>query len=355
MGRREKYIFATEYNRKPHHIFRKFLLIVLTILLVGFLANVIFNYNLRYERVPVTVANLPSDLENFSILHLSDLHGREGLGASIKKALGSRSYSCVVRTGDMLGKNGETAGLLEVIRALPADIPKLLIPGDEDPDYLTPYAHSSLSVYADWAEEIIRAGVTILDEPYLMTRGRNDAARIWFIPEELYTVSLESIEHTYQGVLERLPASLTADQVAQKRVAEYQIARVGRIRETIRSMQATDIQVAVSHEPLSEAISQTVVSWSSRSDVFALRQASLILCGHYCGGQWRLPGVGAIYVPGLGWFPDDSLITGKGYIGRIPQYISPGLGTSGAYPYQPFRLFNNPTISSIELTQKFVE
>ena len=356
VARREQYIFATEYNKKPHHILRKLLIAILAIVLLGFLVNVVYNYNLVYIRQQITVANLPDDLEQFSILHLSDLNGRKGMGKRISRVLGSRIYSCVVMTGDMIGRDGDIEGLLEVVEALPKNIPILMIPGDMDPDYLDPMGHAGLTPYADWAEKLIKAGVTILDEPYLMTRGRNDRSRIWFIPEELYSMDLKGLETTYAGVLSRLPeGSLTADQAAQKRVAEYQIARARRIQETVRTIGADDIQVAVAHYPLTESLTETLIGWKETTETFSLRRVSLIMAGHYCAGQWRIPGAGALYVPELGWFPDDELIVGRHYIGRIPQYISPGLGASGSYPYMPFRLFNNPSVSSLELTQKLVQ
>ena len=356
VARREKYIFATEYNKKPHHIFRKLLAVIVSIAVLGFLVNTVYNYNLVYIRQQITVSNLPEDLEQFSILHLSDLNGRKGLGRRISRLLGTRIYSCVVMTGDMVGKNGDIEGLLEVVEALPRDIPILMIPGDMDPDYLDPMAHAGLTPYADWAERLIKAGVTILDEPYLMTRGRNDRSRIWFVPEELYSLDLKGLETTYTGVLGRLPdGGLTADQAAQRRVAEYQIARARRIQETVRTMKADDIQIAVAHYPLTEELTETLIGWKESTDVFSLRQVSLIMAGHYCAGQWRIPGAGALHVPELGWFPPHYLIVGRQYIGRIPQYISPGLGASGSYPYMPFRLFNNPAVSSLELTQKLVQ
>lgn len=356
VARKDQYIFATEYNKKPHHVLRKLVLIVLAIALVGFLVNTVYEYSLVYIRQPITVSNLPEDLEQFSILHLSDLNGRKGLGKRISKALGSRIYSCVVMTGDMVGPDGNIDGLLEVVSELPQGIPILMIPGDHDPDYLDPMAHAGLTAYADWAEKLIGAGVTILDEPYLMTRGRNDRSRIWFIPEELYSLNLESLETTYTGVLSRLPqGSLSADQAAQKRVADYQIARARRIQETIRTIGADDIQIAVAHVPLTESFSETLIGWKDSTAVFSMRQVSLIMAGHYCAGQWRIPGVGAVYVPELGWFPPDERIVGRSFVGRIPQYISPGLGASASYPYMPFRLFNNPTVTSLELTQKLVQ
>ena len=83
-----------------------------------------------------------------------------------------------------------------------------------------------------------------------------------------------------------------------------------------------------------------------------MRYAGLILAGHYNGGQWRLPGIGAVYVPELGWFPADDEIRGLSFPAGIPQYISPGLGSDPHYPYQPGRLFNSPTLTLITLTRR---
>ena len=74
--------------------------------------------------------------------------------------------------------------------------------------------------------------------------------------------------------------------------------------------------------------------------------------GGYCGGQWRIPGMGALYVPELGWFPEDSQVQGLNFFGGIWQYISPGLGKGLIYPWwMGFRLFNSPAVTTITLSK----
>ena len=78
------------------------------------------------DNLRLRVLNLPADLENYSILHLSDLHG-EMYGENqraIAAALGDTRFSCVVMTGDMLGPEGEMEPLLELIALLPKKTPK---------------------------------------------------------------------------------------------------------------------------------------------------------------------------------------------------------------------------------------
>ena len=110
--------------------------------------------------------------------------------------------------------------------------------------------------------------------------------------------------------------------------------------------------MAVSHTPLTRDYVTTMMAWTEKTQTFSFHHVSLILAGHYCGGQWRLPGGGALYCPAYGWFPEDQLITGLDYLNGIPQYISPGLGTSLYYSYQPGRLFNSPAMTYLQLTSR---
>ena len=123
------------------------------------------------------------------------------------------------------------------------------------------------------------------------------------------------------------------------------------IREARDRFQPTDIQIVLTHTPLTGEYVRDMITWGGKEDIFALRYAALILAGHYNGGQWRLPFIGAVYVPELGWFPEDSEVQGLSYLNGIPQYISPGQGSDPHYTWQPGRLFNSPVITRITLTR----
>ena len=353
---RNQYIFASELTKRNRgHRFRNTVLLLLPILIVSlWVLNITVSHRIRLEDVRLTVLNLPDDLESFSILHLSDLHGarfgenQKGVGT----ALENTRYSCVVMTGDMLGRDGDVQPLLELVALLPGDTPKYLIPGDTDGPAIETGAHSSLSVYAAWAEELQTAGVQILDVPVLITREKG---RIWLVPEELYALDLDGMQSIFQKQLEELNAritSLTADDAAHIRALEYEMQRIDTIRELKKEFLPTDIQVVLTHTPLSEDYVSDLVSWTEKEDLFSMRYASLILAGHYNGGQWRIPFVGAVYVPELGWFPKDEEVQGLSYLNGIPQYISPGLGADPHYEHQPARIFNSPVITRIVLTRK---
>ena len=353
---KNRYIFASDITRRHKRARRRMvsILIVLLFLIVSFfMGNLLVTHRVKLEDIRVTVLDLPKDLEEYSILHISDLHGaRYGeKQKAILSVLGTRRYSCVVITGDALGPNQEVKPLLDLIEQMPAETPKYYIPGDTDGDPIDYTAHSSLSVYTEWAEQLIRAGVTILDRPVSETRGKGT---VWFVPEELYSIDLDGLETTSKTQLEilnRKAASLTANDAAKIRATEYQLQRIAEIRELKTQVQPADIQIVLTHTPLSDEYVSGITSWSGKGDAFSIRYASIILAGHYNGGQWRLPFGGAIYVPELGWFPDDSEIQGLGYVNGVPQYISPGLGSDPHYTYQPGRLFNSPVITRITLTR----
>jgi len=356
--RREKnaYIFSSDRRRYRHgHAFRRglltLLLMVLAALIVG---NFMVSRHVVLENRRLTVLNLPMDLESYSILHLSDLHGAEygQRQKAIATALGDTRYSCVVMTGDMLGKDGDTGPLLDLLALMPAETPKFYLPGDMDGPITNPEAHGDLTIYREWAQTLQAAGVTLLDRPVLVTR---DKGRIWFVPEQQYALDLESMATVYEreaGVLRARSTSLDADDAARLRVLEYELERVMDIQRLKKEFLPTDIQIVLTHVPLTEDYVSDMVSWGEKENPFSMRYASLILAGHYNGGQWRIPFLGPVYVPELGWLPEDRLVQGLDYLAGIPQHISPGLGVDPHYTWQPGRLFNAPTMTRIELTRK---
>ncbi len=352
---KNRYVFADPKRFKRTHRFRNTVLVLVPLLVLAFIvSNIAVSRSVKLEEVRLTVLNLPVDLEEYSILHISDLHGaRYGeKQKAVKTALGSTRYSCVVMTGDMLGKDGDVEPLLELIGLMPEDTPKYMIPGDMDGSFIDSNAHGSLSPYTDWALRLIDAGVILLDRPASETRGKGT---IRFVPEEVYTLDLDVTESVYRKQLDALrarAASLTADEAARIRALEYEMERMEEIRSARKEFAPEDIQIVLSHQPLKEDYFQGIVSWTDKESVFSIRYASLILAGHYNGGQWRLPGKGAIYVPELGWFPEDSEIMGLNYLGNIPQYISPGIGDDPHYEHQPGRVYNSPVITRIILTRK---
>lgn len=357
MGRdQNRYIFASDPGRKPrrHRVLKMMLLLLPLLLATLWVVNLTVSRRVVLQDMRLTVLNLPQDLEEYSILHISDLRGaRYGKNQkAVAAALGNTRYSCVVMTGNMAGEDGDLEPLLELLALMPKETPKYLIPGEGDVPAIDSKAHGSLSVYADWVLTLQEAGVTILDLPVLETRNKG---RIWFVPENLYAVDVEGMKNIYRQELSNLnsrSASLSPDDTARIRALEYELDRMEKLAEIKKEFVPEDIQVALTHVPLTKEYVEDMVYWSGKEEYFSLRYTSLILAGYYNAGQWRLPGAGPVYVPEKGWFPGDRGITGLEYLSGIPQHISPGMGTSPQYTWQPGRLFNSPVMTRIVLTRK---
>ncbi len=286
-----RYVFASDIRRRKEarrRRFRTVFIIAVFLVLLTAMWNYASTTHARLDSRSVTVANLPEALEQYSILHISDLHGQVlGRGQSgLSSALTAKANSIIVMTGDMIGRDGSVQPLLDLIRQLPASTPKLLLLGDEDPDYLDAAPHANTSPYADWAQQVIAAGVTIVDEPILFTRGTRQNARIWFVPEYLYTLDLDGMERSYARQAARYgdDRQLGPAEAAQKRVAEYQVARMQRIRAAIQDIREGDIQICLTHTPLSQADMTTMLQWADRGKAFSARNIASTLAGHYAVG-----------------------------------------------------------------------
>ncbi len=355
MARRQDRLVFTA-NRSPHRVRRFFVglgVFILLLLLIAGALSFITSHRVQLETLRITVSDLPGDLNGFSILHLSDLHGAT-LGreqAGIGRVTEGVSCSCVVFTGDMLTPEGGTGPMLALLDVLGQDegVPKYYFPGDEDPDYLDASLHGNETALADWAFALAERGVTVLDRPVLFTRGQNGRARLWIVPENVLTLGLDSYEHEWRQ--KRAAMETSGSRPESLRVADYHLTRAAEIRERVADMRDTDILVLVSHRPVTEEYARYLNDGSARGDLFVFRKASAVLSGHLCGGQWLLPGLGPVYVPDYGWFPGAEGISGLNWVAGVPQYISPGLGASArAYPFPPVRVFNPPTVTKIILT-----
>ena len=348
-------LFAPE--RKQHKTL-VFVLLVLAIFLTLLLVlNHINNSRVNLVTQSVTVPQLNSQMNNFRILHISDLHGQY-FGAQqerLQLAIREARYDIVVITGDVTGKGGDDGAFLRLLDLFDGKKPVYFIPGDEDPDPIVSTPNELNSAKAPYILRAEEHGAVYLDAPERLEFGKN---AIWLWPEGLYTLDLGNSEATVatrEAELQSMPASPERD--AQLRAVQYRGELLSRIRAARKITKIDDVHIAVSHHPLSLSALTTLREWTDGGNDAYVSSVSLVLSGHYNAGQWRLPFVGAVKVPasagkGGGWFPGDMGVVGLSSYQGIPQYISPGLGASSAIGLPAFRLFNTPQITQITLTTK---
>ena len=364
MGRKKSnYIFIEE--KKKHHnsgCLVLILAIVFALVALSIISNSLLNQRLKLNTEKVRIMSLDSGYENVTILHISDLHGSElGFDTELWKALlFGKGFTAVVMTGDMVGAGGDYAPMITLIKTLQEikeGVPIYFIAGDEDPAPVISSLHGSPEPLAEWVRAAQAAGAVYLDRAVSQTVGRKT---VWFIPENLYSIGLTDDAGVLGmvGSLERQKAAMEdsgkqyeAEGGASYRALSYRLESYQASADAIAAIEDGDLQIGVIHIPLEADYVRQMTEWADTDEVFSYRELSLVLSGHYCGGQWRLGRLGPLYVPEKGWFPGDEGIVGMMRINNISQYISGGLSASSIYP-MPMRLFNVPNVALLSFTAK---
>lgn len=348
-------IFAEE--RKKHPGLTTLPILVVLLVLVTIFFNVINNSRVSLEKRSITIASLPKQAEKYRILHISDLHGLQ-FGKDqerIRDTLQGAYYDIVCFTGDATDENGNYDAFLALIDLFP-NTPFYFISGDEDPIPLTTSPHEGDSPKAAYIQAAEEKGAIFLDAPVKLSSGTSS---LWLCPEWIYSLDADSMAHTLATRREELMKEAdTPERKAALEAVQYQEERLERIRDARRQMLPSDTHIAVTHHPLTHTAMKSLLEFLQEDNQSHVNRISLILAGHYVGGQWQIPLIGPVKVPessGLGnngWFPDKTFVSGLSYTLGIAQYVSPGLGTSSENGLPRVRLFNTPTISLLTLTTK---
>lgn len=358
-AKRNRLLFAPRRKRRPGCLMVSLLLVFL--LGLGFALNALNNGYPGLLQETVRLPDLDDALEGFRILHLSDLHAAEFGQAQerVRRLLRDNTFQAVCLTGDMVGLSGNVGPLLDLLDVFPDDVPVYLIAGDNDPQPLEMKAHGSSAVKADYILAAEQHGAVYLDSPQKITSGKST---VWFSPASLYTTDLQAAEFALTQRKAELEASGEAnmpDGGAALRMVDHQLQMLALTREASALMRPQDTYILLGHYPLdANTISQLHQGErETRKAVNFPGSVSLILAGHWNNGQWRLPFVGPLWVPGSmmglqGWLPGDGAISGMAVVHGVYEYISPGLGASGAYPWQPMRLINKPQMTILKLSAK---
>ena len=356
MGRRKaNYIFVPEKKRGGGAgCLFTILAVVLALAVAGLLMNYAMNQRVELLEEKVSVMGLDKAFEGFTILHISDLQASP-VGSDVelwRKLLYGKSFSAVVFSGDMVGYGGDyepLVSLIHTLRQIKKDVPVYFISGDEDPAPVISTPQGTPETLESWVRAAQKIGGTYLDVPIMQEVGKR---RVWFVPAYLYDVDAEGMvgSLTQQKLdMEARGLQYEAQGGASYRALCYRLETMQKTVEAQREMLSTDLQIAVNHAPLEASYIRTSLEWAKRDEVFNFRNINLLLCGHYCGGQWRIPGAGPLYMPQYGWFPGTEGIAGLQRVNSINQHISPGIGASAEHPLKG-RLFNAPGVTLLKFT-----
>ena len=293
MRRSKDPIFAPA--RKKHPFFLALIIVILFIVVTVVAFNYINNIRVTLLKQSITIPSLPKQAENLRILHISDLHGISfGPGQSrLKDTLKGAKYNIVCFTGDAVDKNGDYTAFLELINLFPST-PFYFVAGDEDPSPIIATPHEGDSPKAEWIQAAEAMGAVYLDAPLKISSGTNN---VWLSPERVYSLDAKGTEEALKDRREELMKE--EDSPAKKAALEavaYQEDQLSRIRQARKEMLSGDTHLALSHHPLTKSAMENLVEFLREDNESYVSSIALILSGHYVGGQWRLPLVGALCV-----------------------------------------------------------
>ncbi|WP_088009315.1 metallophosphoesterase [Indiicoccus explosivorum] len=112
---------------------------------------------------------------------------------------------------------------------------------------------------------------------------------------------------------------------------EYAERAAGYVRQSLEEIDFTDtFTLLLAHRP-------------EMADLYAEAGSDVVFSGHAHGGQIRIPGIGGLFAPGQGFFPE--LTEGVHEFGDTRLVISRGIGNSSF----PLRINNRPEIVVVTL------
>ena len=352
------YIFGHEFRLWP------LVLIALVVIVVGMVA--ISNGSINVVTEQVTIVGLPADLEKYTALVISDMNGRSfGDGQnSLLRAINNLDYDIILCVGDMVGKDGDPQPFYDFLDGLSRPSKVYFICGDSDPGPFVQIPREtdgtlSEMVLEDWILGGIERGAHYVDAPIKITLG---SANMWLTPSMFLNVEaisyrtdwLEQMRQEQDGVVSGLQSDYNT-----LPITSYRYAVAKKFYDAAKSMDSNDFVISLSHVvPNDDFI--LAANTHHQQDGFYMSAPELYVSGHYCGGVWRVPILGAVYVPSdvlprKGWFPAQEDVKGASSVGESQVYISGGLSTNSSVPVLPFRLFNEPEVELLEFTAKLPE
>ena len=332
--------------------------VVGSIALLALMLLLLNNSSIQVEEKTISIAGLSGDFEGYRIVLLSDLHGREygEEQATLLRSLNALKYDMMILAGDMVGKGGNPAALYDLLDGKTSAAPVYFIAGDSDPGPLLsePRDTSGLLenyVLEDWIIGAIQRGATYLSAPLLIEKG---SSRLWLTPESMLDVEasplLSRLNAQYRSESSAYVDGSEAARVTLPLTA-WRVQCAEKLLSAVTSVENSDLHIAVAHFPPIEPYNAA----SGYSGSGMLRTPDLVLAGHYCGGGWKVPFFGALYVPAIeaprhGWFPDQSLVEGERRLANVTVYTTGGLAMTDAIGLPGFRLNNQPKITVLTLT-----
>lgn len=322
------------------------------------------NKTIKVNSITVTIPGISPDFEGYRILLMSDLHGRTygENQAVLLRELEDLKYDIVLLTGDMVGASGDPEPFYKLIEGLPSSKPVYFIAGDSDPGPLLTEARDiegtlNEMLLEDWVLGAVERGAVYLNKPVKIEVA--DSV-MWLSPASFLNVNadsaLEMSEYELSLQKDGVVSGIGVDHGTLP-YTNYRYRQYTALKEAALYMEEDDLHITLSHYPLSEEVLSAAQINAPATENAYLMAPDLALAGHYCGGTWRIPLIGAFYIPDTlaprhGWFPDQSVVSGlrASTSSNTTVYTSAGLGVTDYGLFPDIRLFNNPEVTVLTIT-----
>ena len=372
MSRFERFVEGEHTSRISGRLRARFTFgsFVIAAVLLLFIALLIFsNRNVIVDQQTITVVGVDQAFEGYRILHLSDLHGRRygENQASLLRTISNLSYNIVLITGDMVGASGDPEPFYELLEGLGTSRPIYFIAGDSDPGPLIDAARPlggeatlNQMVLEDWILGAMDRGAIYLNKPYSL---EINGATLWLSPVSMVDVNADSAlaSAQYELDLQRsgLLGGINIDYDTYP-FTNYRYRQMMALKSAALYMEDSDLHITLAHYPPQESVLASALNNAVAVENAYLFAPDLALAGHYCGGVWKVPFLGAFYIPNAiyprhGWFPNQADVNGLRQTASTMVYTSAGLGVTDYGFFPDFRLFNSPQVSLLTLTTTLTE
>lgn len=302
-------------------------IIVISIITIGVVIYNIYNNNqINIITQEIKINGLPDEFDGFTILQIADLHSKS-FGENqenLINIINEQTFDMIAICGDM--QDIHTEGFNEFIQ---------LLEGIENKDevYYTPGNHGPYPFENDEGFTNFLSDRFKRKNRYLLIEERE----LTEAGEILQELGVKFLDKAYE--IKRGDKSIYVSELLYKSQLDY---------ITNNQYDESGLNIAITHYPMDN-------SFYEGASGEKIPQYDIVLAAHYHGGQWRIPGIGALYIPNINkaeFFPDEEEVSGLIEYGGIRQYVTRGLGASGSYKFLRFRLFNRPEINLIKFVKE---
>lgn len=267
---------------------------ILILLITGFIGWQIYR---SYHGIIIRQEDYMTDkvISPVRILMMSDLHDHQhgNNNSEIIEKANSAQPDLILLNGDMINEDTQSIdAVLSLAESLKEIAPVYYSPGNKELEN---------PLWNQFEAELEKNGIPVLDAEY----------------EDL-TINGQTIR--LGGLYDYSFALNGKDTVEESRMNPETV-------EFLHEYQDSDfLKVIMTHRPDTFLFNQSVDYWN----------VDLALAGHTHGGQVILPGVGGLWAPDLGWFPE--YVSGVKKLGATTLITSAGLGSG----HEKLPRFNNP-------------